>query len=608
MPNTRVSARLPWPKGQGSSRARSLVASGAACALLLTPLATRAEPRPFDVLIRGGTVYDGSGAPPQRADVGLRGDRIEAVGDLAVATGHTVLDATGLAVAPGFVNMLSWAMDDLLADPRSQGDIRQGVTTEVFGEGESYGPWSEPMKVRRRAMQGDFKYEISWTTLAEFLRLLERRGVAPNVASFVGTGTIREHVVGLDDGRPTAAQLEAMRELVRREMEAGALGIGSSLIYAPDAFNSSEDLVALARVAARYGGRYITHMRSEGDRLLEAVDETIRVAREAGIAAEIYHLKAAGEANWPKLERVIEKVEAARGGGLDITADMYTYTAGASGFDACLPPWSREGGWARTFERIRDGERRTRILAEMRATGGEWENLCRLAGSPDRILLVAFRSEALKPLTGRTLAEVAAARERSPEDTILDLVVEDESRIGVVFFLMSEENVRRQIRLPWVSFGSDAGSMAPEGLFLKSSTHPRAYGNFARLLGRYVRDERLVPLEEAVRRMTSFPADNLGLDRRGRLAPGHFADVVVFDPATVADRATYESPHRYASGVRHVLVNGVPVLRDGEHTGALPGRALMHRGAPGGPWPSSQGKRDGPPAGGPTRSPSKRAR
>ncbi len=550
----------------------------AGCALLAALPAPALEPPAFDVLIQGGTVYDGSGGPPRRADLGLRGERIEAVGDLAGATGGTVIDATGLAVAPGFVNMLSWATDDLLADPRSQGDVRQGVTTEIFGEGESYGPWSEPMKLRRRAMQGDFKFDITWTTLAEYLRLLERRGVAPNVASFVGTGTVREHVVGLEDGRPTPAQLDAMRELVRREMEAGALGIGSSLIYAPDAFNTPEDLVELARVAARYRGKYITHLRSEGDRLLEAVDETIRVAREAGIPAEIYHLKAAGEANWPKLERLIEKVEAARREGLKITADMYTYTAGATGFDACVPPWSREGGWAKLFERIRDGETRRRILKDMRAPGGGWENLCRLAGSPERIQLVAFRNEALKPLTGRTLAEVAAARGRSPEDTVLDLVVEDESRVGVVFFLMSEENVRRQVRLPWVSFGSDAGSMAPEGVFLKSSTHPRAYGNFARLLGRYVRDERLVPLEEAVRRLTSLPAENLGLDRRGRLVPGHFADVACFDPAAIEDRATFEAPHRYAAGVRHVLVNGVPVLRDGEHTGALPGRALWGPG------------------------------
>jgi N-acyl-D-amino-acid deacylase len=541
--------------------------------------AARAEAPAFDVLIRSGTVYDGSGGSPRRADVGLRGDRIEVVGDLGDASGRTVIDATGLAVAPGFVNMLSWATDDLLADPRSQSDVRQGVTTEIFGEGESYGPWSEPMKLRRRAMQGDLRYEITWTTLGEYLRTLERRGVVPNVASFVGTGTVREHVVGLEAGRPTPAQLDAMRDLVRREMEDGALGLGSSLIYAPDAFNTVEDLVELAKVAARHRGIYITHMRSEGDRLLEAVDETIRVAREARIPAEIYHLKAAGEANWPKLERAIEKVETARGEGLKITADMYTYTAGASGFDACLPPWSREGGWGRVFERIRDGATRARILEEMRAPDLGWESLCRLAGSPKRMTLVAFRNEALKTLTGKTLADVAAAWGRSPEDTILDLVLEDESRIGVVFFLMSEENVRRQIRLPWVSFGSDAGSMAPEGVFLRSSTHPRAYGNFARLLGRYVREEKLVPLEEAIRRLTSLPAENLGLERRGRLAPGHFADVVVFDPAEVADRATFESPQQYAVGVRHVLVNGVPVLRDGALTGALPGRALRGPGA-----------------------------
>jgi N-acyl-D-amino-acid deacylase len=555
-----------------------LIAAGAAFALVLVPRAAPAEAPAFDVLIRGGTLYDGSGGPPRRGDLGLRADRIEAVGDLGAARGGAVIDATGLAVAPGFVNMLSWAVEDLLADPRSQSDVRQGVTTEIFGEGESYGPWSEAMKVRRRALQGDFRYEITWTTLAEYLRYLERRGVAPNVASFVGTGTVREHVVGLDDRRATPEELEAMRELVRGEMEAGALGVGSALLYAPDAFATPEEFVELAKVAASYQGKYITHMRSEGDRLLEAVDETIRVAREARIPAEIYHLKAAGEANWPRLGQVIGKVEAARREGLRITADMYTYTAAATGFDACLPPWSREGGWARVFERIRDGETRGRILKEMRSTGTGWENVCRLAGSPERIRLVAFRNPTLKPLTGKTLGEVAAARGRSPEDTILDLVAEDESRIGVVFLLMSEDNVRREVQLPWIAFGSDAGSMAPEGVFLKSSTHPRAYGNFARLLGRYVREEGLVPLEEAVRRLTSFPAENLGLDRRGRLVPGHFADVVVFDPATVADRATFESPHQYAVGVRHVLVNGVLVLRDGEPTGALPGRALWGPG------------------------------
>jgi N-acyl-D-amino-acid deacylase len=551
-----------------------VVAAGAA-------LSGAAEPVRCDVLVRGGTLYDGSGEPPRRADVCLRGDSVAAIGDLGGEQARDTLDASGLAVAPGFVNMLSWATDDLIVDPRSTSDIHQGVTTEVFGEGESYGPWNDEMKLRRRGMQGDLRFEIEWTTLGEYLAHLERRGVAPNVASFVGTGTIREHVMGLGAGRPSPAQLDSMRELVRREMEAGALGIGSSLIYAPDAFHSTEELVELARVAARYGGRYITHMRSEGDRLLEAVDETIRIAREGGVPAEIYHLKAAGETNWPKLEAAIARIEAARREGLRITADMYTYTAGATGFDACLPPWSRDGGWPKTFERIRDGETRIRILKEMRTPGLGWENLCLLAGSPERMKLVAFRNEALKPLTGKTLAEVATARGRSPEDTILDLVLEDGTRVGVVFFLMSEENVRRQVRLPWVSFGSDAGSIAPEGVFLKSSTHPRAYGNFARLLGRYVREERLIPLEEAVRRLSALPAENLGLDRRGRIAPDHFADVVVFDPAQVADRATFESPHQLAVGMRHVLVNGVPVLRDGAHTGKRPGRALRPRRAGG---------------------------
>ena len=559
-----------------------LIAAIAGCALLAAFRAPAQEPPAFDVLIRGGTVYDGSGGPPRRADLGLRGELIEAVGDLGGAAGGAVIDATGLAVAPGFVNMLSWATVDLLADPRSQGDIRQGVTTEIFGEGESCGPWSEPMKLRRRTMQGDFRFDITWTTLAEYLRFLERRGVAPNVASFVGTGTIREHVVGLDDGRPNPAQLEAMRGLVRSEMEAGALGIGSSLIYAPDAFNSPEDLVELAKVAARYQGKYITHMRSEADGLLESVDEVIRISREAGLPAEIYHLKAAGEKSWPKMDAVIEKIEAARREGLKITADMYTYTAGSTGFDACVSPWARAGGYEALFRRLQDPPTRTRIFQEMTGTGGPmrpWENLCAAAGSPDRILLVGFKSEALKPLTGKTLAEVAKMRNKDPWETILDLMLEDRTRIGVVFFLMSEDNVRKQLKLPWVSFGSDAASMAPEGVFLKSSTHPRAYGNFARWLGRYVRDEKLVPLPEAIRRLTGLPATNLGLEGRGFLKPGLYADVVVFDPATIADRATYESPHQYSVGVRHVLVNGVPVLKDGEHTGALPGRALKGPGA-----------------------------
>ena len=552
----------------------------AALALAATAVAAPADAAErYDVVIRGGTVYDGTGSPGRRADVGIRGDRIVAVGDLARAQAATAIDAKGLAVAPGFINMLSWATESLLVDGRSQGDIRQGVTTEIFGEGDSMGPLTPEMKARMRAQQGDFRFEIEWTTLAEYLAHLEKKGVSPNVASYIGAATVREHVVGQDDRAPTPEEMERMRALVRREMEDGALGIGSSLIYAPGFYARTEELIELCRAAAPFKGKYISHLRSEGDRLLEAVDELLRIGREAGVPAEIYHLKAAGEANWPKMEAVIARVEAARRAGQPVTADMYTYTAGATGFTACLPPSAMDGGYEALFRRLQDAGERSKILAAMKSVPDGWENLCRAAGSPDRLLLVEFKTEALKPLTGKTLAAVAAMRGKDPEETILDLILEDRTRVGVVFFLMSEDNVRRQVRLPWVSFGSDAASMAPEGVFLKSSAHPRAYGNFARLLGRYVRDEKLITLEEAVRRLAGLPAANLGLADRGILRRGAYADVAVFDPATVADRATFDKPHQYAVGMRHVLVNGVPVLRDGEHTGATPGRALKGPGA-----------------------------
>ena len=557
--------------------ARAALLGLAAC--LAAPQAALAKREKFDVLIRGGTVYDGTGAPGVRADVGIRGDAIAAVRDLSKARAKTVIDATGLAVTPGFINMLSWSNDSLIADGRSQGDIRQGVTTEIFGEGESMGPWTEEMKKRRKEQQGDIQYDIAWTTLAEYLAYLEKKGVSPNIASFIGAATIREHVVGLENKRATPEQMEAMRDLVRREMEAGALGIGSSLIYAPAIYADTQELVELAKVAARYKGRYISHIRSEGGRLLEAVDEVLRIAREAGLPAEIYHLKAAGEENWPKLDAVISKVEAARAAGLAITADMYTYTAAATGFDACLPAWAREGDQEALYRRLRDPKARAAIYNEMASPAEGWENICNLAGSPANILLLEFKNEALKPLQGKRLAEVAWDRKQDWPEVVMDLILQDRTRVGVAFFLMSEDNVRREIRLPWVSFGSDAASMTPEGVFLKSSAHPRAYGNFARLLGHYVREEKLISLEEAVRRLTGFPATNLGLDRRGFLKEGQFADVAVFDPATIVDRATFEKPHQFAEGVRHVLVNGVPVLKDGQHTGALPGRALKGPGA-----------------------------
>ena len=549
--------------------------------LALLPLAC-AEQAPgqadYDVVIRGGTVYDGTGSPGARADIGIRGDRIAAIGDLNRASAKTVIDAGGLAVAPGFINMLSWSTESLIIDGRSQGEIRQGVTTQIFGEGWSMGPFNEEMKRRAITEQGDLKYDIEWTTLSEYLTYLEKRGVSQNVASYIGATTIRIHVIGLEDKKPTPEQLDEMRELVRREMEAGALGIGSSLIYAPAFYATTEELIELCKVAARYKGKYISHMRSEGNRLIEAVEELIRISREAGIPAEIYHLKAAGQKNWDKMDQVIAMVEAARSEGLKITADMYTYTAGSTGLDAAMPPWALDGGYEALFKRLEDKATRAKLAEAIRTPTDEWENLYLAAGSADSVLLVEFKSEELKPLTGKTLAEVARMRGKDPVETIMDLVLEDRSRVGTVYFMMSEENIRKQLRLPWVSLGSDAGSMAAEGIFLKSSTHPRAYGNFARLLGKYAREEKVIPLEEAIHRLSGLPATNLELKDRGFLKEGMFADVVVFDPATIADHATFEKPHQYATGVRHVFVNGVQSLRDGEHTGAKPGRALWGPG------------------------------
>ena len=536
------------------------------------------QPQTFDLIVRGGTIYDGSGAPGRRADVAIKGDRIVAIGNHATTAAPAIVDATELAVAPGFINMLSWSTESLLIDGRSQGEVRQGVTTQIFGEGSSMGPLNDAMKKRMIEQQGDLKFDITWTTLSEYLLELERRGVSQNVASFLGATTVREYVVGLEDRKPTPAELQAMRDLVRREMEAGALGIGSSLIYAPAFYASTEELIELCRAAAKYKGKYISHMRSEGNRLIEAVEELIRISREAGVPAEIYHLKAAGQANWPKIDRVIQLVEEARREGLKITADMYTYPAGATGLDASMPPWVLDGGYEEAYKRLANPQMRQKIAAAIRTPSSDWENLYLAAGSPDRVLLVEFKSDALKPLTGKTLAEAAKLRGEDPVDTIMNLVLQDRSRVGTVYFMMSEDNLRRQIRLPWVSFGSDAASMAPEPPFTKSSAHPRAYGNFARLLGRYVRDENVIPLADAVYRLSGLPATNLELKDRGYLKEGMFADVVVFDPKAIADRATFDNPHQYAVGVRHVLVNGVLVLTNGEHTGAKPGRALWGSG------------------------------
>jgi N-acyl-D-amino-acid deacylase len=532
----------------------------------------------YDLILRHGTLYDGSGRPGVPGDLAIQGDTIAALGDLHAARGRREIDATGLAVAPGFINMLSWATESLIHDGRSESDLRQGVTLEIMGEGESMGPLNPPMKQSLVAQQADLRYPVTWTTLGEYLDSLCRRGVSCNVASFVGATTIRIHELGHVDRAPTAAELERMQALVRQAMEEGALGVASALIYAPGFYAKTDELIALCRAAAPYGGTYISHLRSEGNQFLEALDELITISREARLPAEVYHLKAAGQANWPKLDAAIRKIEEARAGGLELTADMYTYLAGATGLDAAMPPWVQEGGYQEWARRLRDPDMRARVKREMATPTDKWESLYLAAGSPEQVLLVQFKSPKLKVLTGKTLAEVARLRGTSPEDTAMDLVVEDGSRVGTVYFMMSEENVRKQLRLPWVSFGSDADSQAPAGPFLKSNPHPRAYGNFARLLGKYVRDERVLSLEDAVRRLTTLPAEHLRLERRGALKPGYFADVVVFDPATIADRATYERPHQFAVGVRDVWVNGQAVLRDGRHTGAKPGRVVRGPG------------------------------
>ena len=543
-----------------------MIAGLARVALVALLLGGCAAPRQHDLVIRGGRIFDGLGGQPLVGDLAVDGDRIVAIGELGAVTGRREIDAAGLAVAPGFINMLSWATVSLIEDGRGMSDLLQGVTLEVFGEGWSMGPLNESMRQRLVERQADIRYDVDWTTLGEYLDRLVERGVSPNVASFVGATTVRIHEVGYEDRAATPEELERMRSLVDAAMAEGALGVGSSLIYAPASFADTEELIALAEVAAAHGGSYISHLRSEGDELFEAIDELLAVARRAGVPAEIYHLKASRPENWSKLEGAIERIEAARAEGLKITADVYTYPASSTGLDAVMPLWVQEGGHDAWVERLRAPEVRARVAAEMTLL------------PPGRTLLVSFRSDELKPLTGSTLEEVATARGVSREEAAMDLVVEDDSRVGVVYFSMSEENVRRKVALPWVSFCSDAGALAAEGVFLESNTHPRAYGSFARLLGKYVREEGLVPLAEAIRRLTSFPAANLGIRDRGRLAEGFFADLVVFDPDRVGDRATFEEPHQYAEGMVHVFVNGEQVVRDGEHTGALPGRVVRGPG------------------------------
>ncbi len=550
-----------------------------ACLLLMAFAALPATAANYaDVIIHGGTVYDGSGKPGRVADVAIKGDRILAIGNLSGRTAAKRIDATGLAVSPGFINMLSWATESLIVDPRSESDIRQGVTLEVMGEGDSMGPLTDAMKADELKHQGDYKFAIEWTTLGEYLAYLEKRKVATNVASFIGATTVRVHELGYENRAPTPAELARMQDLVRQAMREGAMGVGSSLIYSPASYSAPAEIKALALAAAESGGGYISHMRSEGNRLLEGIDEVLDIARATKQHAEIYHFKVAGESNWPKVDDAIAHIEAARASGLDVSADMYTYTAGATGLDAANPPWVQEGGLDAWVARLKDPATRKRVIADMRNPKPDWENLLLAAGSPDRVLLIGFKTDRLKPLTGKTLAEVAKMRGKSPEETVLDLVAEDGYRVDTAYFLMSEENVTRQLKLAWVSLGSDEESLAPEGIFLKHNPHPRAYGNFARFLGHYVREQKVATLEDAVRRLTALPAQNLRIKDRGRLAAGFYADVVVFDPDKIIDHATFEKPHQYSTGVLQVFVNGQQVLKDGEHTGALPGRFVRGPG------------------------------
>ncbi|MFN2501358.1 MAG: amidohydrolase family protein [Pyrinomonadaceae bacterium] len=520
----------------------------------------------FDLIIRNGIVYDGSGGKPFKADIGIKRDVIIGIGKLNAKQAGNVVDAGGLAVSPGFINMLSWSTNSLIRDGRSLSELKQGVTTQIFGEGTSMGPVK------------DCRPGSDWCTLSEYLLFLEKKGVSQNVASYIGATTVRLNVIGNEDKQPTPEQMQQMREIVRDEMERGALGIGTSLIYPPAFFAKTEELIEMSKVAAKYKGKYISHMRSEGNQLIEAVDELLRIAREANIPAEIYHLKASGRDNWAKMDQVLAKVERARKDGHKITANMYTYIAGGTGLTATLPPRTQDGGNAALIKRLKDPETRKRIIQEMRKPTNEWENMLLLAGSPDKLLLISFGSDDFRPLIGKTLDEIAKMRGTDPQNTIIDLLIENNGNIGTIYFMMSEENVKKQLRYPWVSFGSDASSIAAEGNYLRSSPHPRAYGTFARLLGKYVREEKVISLQEAVRRLSGLPAGNLGLDRRGLLKKGYFADIVIFDPATIADKATFDKPHQYAVGVRDVFVNGVPMLKNGEHTGKFAGRALWGPG------------------------------
>lgn len=536
------------------------------------------EKSTYDIIIKNGLVYDGNGREPQKTDIAIVADTIAFIGDLSGQSGvKQTIDAQGLVISPGFVNMLSWSTESLIQDGRSLGDIKQGVTLEVMGEGDSMGPLSDSVKAYAQRLQGDIKYKIEWTTLGEYLNYLEKRGVSTNVASFVGAATVRANELGYANRPPKPEELERMKQQVRKAMEEGAMGIGSSLIYVPGTYASTYELTELAKVASEYGGMYISHIRSEGNKLLEATDEIIKIGKDANIHAEIYHLKAAGKDNWNKLDKVIARIDSARKAGINITTDMYTYIAGATGLDAAMPPWVQEGGLPQWRRRMKEVVIRRRVGEEMQTKQNDWENLC-LAAGPDKTLLIGFKQDSLKKYIGKTLTEVAALRHKPWYETAMDLVIDDDSRVEVVYFLMSEENVKKQLQLPYMSFGSDAASMAPEGVFLKSSAHPRAYGNFTRLIGKYVRDEKVISLQEAIRKLTSLPCDNLKIQKRGRLKVGYYADILAFDLAKMKDNATFEKPHQISEGMVHVFVNGQQVLKDGTHTGVKSGKFVKGPG------------------------------
>jgi len=535
------------------------------------------QKKQYDTIIRNAMIYDGNGGEPYKGDIGINADTIAFIGDLSKASAKNEVDAKGNAVAPGFINMMGHSEESLIQDGRGQSDIRQGVTTEIFTE-FSMGPLNTKMKEKQEKNQGDIKYKVEWNTLGEYMNFLEKRGISVNIASFVGTGAVREYVIGEDNVAPTPAQLDSMKLLIREAMEEGALGVTNALIYPVDFFAKTDELIALSKEAAKYGGMYTSHMRSEGNKLLEAVEELILISKEAGIPAEIFHLKAAGKSNWSKMDSVIRRVERARSEGQAITADMYTYVAGATGMTSAFPPTLQDGGFGKLRERLMDAKIRKDMVKAMNTDAVDWENLYYGAGGADHVLLLGFKQDSLKKFTGKTLAEAAKIRSTSPEETAMDLIIQDSTRVGVAYFLMNEENVKKQVPLPWVSFGSDEGSYTTEGVFLKSNAHPRAYGNFARVLGKYTRDEKLMSLQEAIRKLAKLPADNLKLQKRGELKPGYYADIVIFDPAKVKDNATFDKPHQYAEGMIHVFVNGIQVLKDDEHTGARPGKFVKGLG------------------------------